>query len=206
MSADTFTGSLSTADGGITTYQGNWDPMEIYWTVTGNPDSTWHYSYRLTVNEHDFGFFLLETSPGFTLDNALNVSGPCTALELDHWAPGPSRFNLPDDVYGVKFDGTTGTDLTLAFDSPYAPVWGDFYAKDGTGYEGWNTGFAAADWDPLIAPDDGSYQYHLLRPGADTYNGVTPEPGTLGLVGLGLGALAYLRGRKGRRRPRAGRP
>ena len=85
---------------------------------------------------------------------------------------------------GQHYGSRTST-ATLVTDR--APVWGDFYAKDGGGnaedaVAAWNTGFL--DADPLDLPADGSINNHVLVP--DTYTTPVPEPGTLLLVGTGL--------------------
>jgi hypothetical protein len=89
-----------------------------------------------------------------------------------------------------------GTDWTATLVTARAPVWGDFYIKDGkTGgidNSAWNTAFL--DADPLDLPADRSINNHVLVP--DTYTTPVPEPGTLLLVGTGLaGAWAWSRTR-----------
>jgi hypothetical protein len=83
------------------------------------------------------------------------------------------------------------------FTSTRAPVWGDFYMKDGkedmSDIYAYNTTFGTDD--PLDPPSNGSINYKILRP--DTYTTIIPEPGTLLLLGSAL-ALAggYRRFRK----------
>ena len=87
------------------------------------------------------------------------------------------------------------TTLTVSFDSDRAPVWGDFYAKNGTDTEGtdiylYNSGFSIAD--PLVPAASGSEQNHLLVP--DTV--AVPAPGAVFLGSVGLSLAGYLLKRK----------
>jgi hypothetical protein len=102
-----------------------------------------------------------------------------------------------------------GTDWTATLVTARAPVWGDFYIKDGkTGgidNSAWNTGFL--DADPLDLPADRSINNHVLVP--DTYTTPVPEPGYAApsrhgagrCVGLEPDALARAEVRVDRRPP-----
>ena len=192
--ATVYTGSLSTADGGLTG-TGAWGagPITLRWTVSQN-ESTWHYQYSLVVPEHDISHMIVEASPNFTIDDVLNADGAFEALSVGDFNHGNGNPNMPGSVHGIKFDGTSGTNLTIDFDSPRVPVWGDFYAKDGVSPNTqtfnvvWNTGFAAAD--PVVSAHNGSEAFHLLVP--DT---IIPEPSTIMLIFTGLitGGLYFLR-------------
>ncbi|MHB1191090.1 MAG: PEP-CTERM sorting domain-containing protein, partial [Armatimonadota bacterium] len=93
-------------------------------------------------------------------------------------------------------DETSGTVLALNFRSDRAPVWGDFYAKDGKTDGVYNTLYNSgfADDDPIAPATNGSLDGHLLRP--DTTSDPVPEPGTLvGFITLGGSLLAMRRRR-----------
>ena len=103
---------------------------------------------------------------------------------------------MPEDIYGIKFDACgNATDVTISFDSDRAPVWGDFYSKDGIipGAQWcalYNSGFTSGDYDPFSAATNGSFQNHLLVP--DSY---IPAPGAVILVCIGTTLTGALRKR-----------
>jgi len=193
-----YTGSLSSDTGGIggtgiwidptslpEDEQPSWTPATMDWTVSQNPDMSWHYSYEMSVYRGDISHLIIETSPNFTSSDIFGYSGD---FEVSSYSPGNSNPNMPGGVYGVKFDDLDNTTETIAFDSWRVPVWGDFYAKDGQAggnmNSAWNTGFL--DSDPTGDPSSGSLSYHILVPDTDT---VVPEPTSLALLALGLPAL-----------------
>ncbi len=205
-----YTGSLSSGAGEL---QGsgvwvqddgsqNWTPAMLSWTVHSNPNNTWHYSYTLSVTAGGVSHLILETSDSFDdsdLLNAVALSGSFGSTEIKTHTTGSGNPLMPSDIYGIKFDDATGTTLTIEFDSPRVPVWGDFYAKDGTvgGVQNavWNgngiLGFTNPDSDPIAPPADGSVDLHVLVP--DTVE--IPEPGTLAVL-LGGAGLMMLRRRR----------
>ena len=76
-------------------------------------------------------------------------------------------------------------DRTFSYTSSKAPVWGDFYIKDGS-FEGhdvyaYNSTFGTPD--PTDAPADGSINYKILRP--DSISTI-PEPSSMLLLGSAL--------------------
>jgi len=190
-SATTYTGSL-TSGAGITG-TGAWaDNLTLSWTVddTTNP-GFWTYTYEFQDNDptqpKNLSHLIIEVSASFTASDIQadtpDVSGdsPKTFDSSD-----PSNPSIPGPIYGLKWNADDGTDFTATLVTARAPVWGDFYAKDGKTDQvdnaAWNTGFL--DADPLDAPANGSLDDHLLVP--DTYTTPVPEPGTLLLLGTGL--------------------
>ncbi|MFI4911074.1 MAG: hypothetical protein ACIAQZ_05350 [Sedimentisphaeraceae bacterium JB056] len=157
----------------------NWTPATLEWNVSKTVDGVWHYEYTLNVYRGNVSHFILETSINFDVSDIFNIESPGSSIEIGSFTPGPGNPYMPGDIYGIKFDDTAGTALTLKFDSYRSPVWGDFYAKDGNaGDEITNTicnsGFLAAD--PTLPITDISVTGHLPTP--DT----VPEPSTFALL------------------------
>lgn len=192
-SGPVYTGNLSQLEGEVTGVPGsNWisGNPRLSWAVTWT-GTNWNYAYNFSVDKPGgVSHFILETSPTFTADNIWGYSGFSQA-SIDTWtrdAQGKSNPFMPlSGIYGIKFESfnPTGQYVTIAFNSDRAPVWGDFYVKDGKagGVENavWNTGFTVIDTDPLGGPANGSMGYHILRPDtlADTIPSQVPEPGTI---------------------------
>jgi hypothetical protein len=212
--ADSYTGSLSTdcmEIGG-----GSWLGYDftMEWEVTNEDGDApvthpWKYTYTLDIdgNQGGISHLILEVSEGetdgtnkFELANLTGLDGNAKIDELRTFTasdPGASNPGLPAAIYGIKFEPVVddSMSMTWSFYSDRAPVWGDFYAKDGKAggadNYAYNKGFA--DSDPLAPPADDSLLCHILVP--DTFSD-TPggdnhaaEPSALALMvlsGLGL--------------------
>lgn len=206
----TYSGSLTTTGGGITGIAGNpWltGYTTLTWAVYDNGDGTYTYGYRLKVPDgsKQISHLTIEVSPTFGPDNILRV----LAGSLDGDQPGdyPTSGDpgMPAAMHGIKFDdgwGYNDYDWTVYFKTDRAPVWGDFYAKDGKSCAGeipvaiWNAGFTGpVDSDPLGPPSNGSLDNHILVPDTVTANPI-PAPGAILLSGLGASLVSWLRRRK----------
>jgi len=180
--------------------QPNWVPAAITWTVSENPDLSWHYVYELTVYRGDVSHMIIETSLNFTIGDVLN----CTEdYDVQWYTPGPSNPLMPENIYGVKFDDLTETTEVITFDSSRMPVWGNFYSRDGVAGGGgqnavWNAGFVDPEFDPETPIYDGSYRYHIIVPNTEIAGEVIPEPASVALLLMGLPGLALYARRRNR--------
>ena len=201
-----YDGSRSTGDGPplTVTAADGWSGsgnagFQIAWHIEEVTDG-WSYSYTISgEGGSDLGkalsHWILEVSEGVDL----NLGGDPVSDGPKLFEPSDSSGDQPDmpgNLYGIKWN-TTGEPaiFTTTFTSSQAPIWGDFYAKDGRqGGPGpdkdifataWNIGFGT---EPTAA--DAPFTNWIPTPDTVT---VIPEPrsvvaiaaiGVLGLVGL----------------------
>jgi MYXO-CTERM domain-containing protein len=184
---------------------GNWDgtqgSIQVCWDVAYT-SGAWEYEYTVSTfsgtstENRRLSHLWMEVTEGaaasdFVLTGAAIDDGPKTH------SGGPAEDGFPGTMYGIKIGGNDATTFTFTIRTGRAPVWGDWYAKDGSGTWAYNAGFNLADptSNALLAVEND----HIVRP-----NGMdkpAPAPGAASLVGLGLAAAAVHR-----RRRRSGRP
>jgi hypothetical protein len=184
------TGSRDTGTTGGITATDPWQDggFSLTWDIslTGN---LWTYEYTVDTTSSelqikDISHFILEVT---NTDEAFNIyDGTSSPLEgpTTYLADSESNPGLPQDIYGVKFDfGSDDGTVTYTFVTDRAPVWGVFYAKDGT----YNDNFVYAYSDALGIADfmttDLDALNFIVRPDGVT---VVPEPSTIALMGIGL--------------------
>ena len=162
----------------------------------------WTYEYTFTVARKGISHVIIEVSGPKDDPNAFSVNnikaGTTSPYSLDTYNssfPGNSNPGLPGNLYGIKWntDDVLGQgdwlNFTWTLVTDRTPMWGDFYAKDGTDNQGqidvyaYNVKFGQST-DASIG--DGNAGGWALLP--DTT--VIPEPATMLLFGSGLIGLA----------------
>ncbi len=215
LSAQTFTGSLSTPSGVYATPL--WDQpnggFKISWEITKQNDGSWCYDYTLSNASDDNlakspSHLILEISDNATSDdfwgfqwNGTNTSdwGINTYSGSD-----PSNPGMPGSLYGVKINSSGDSDIqTYSFCSTKAPTWGNFYSKDGKYNQepvyAYNTDYldpnpTAPAQNGLLMDATGAPINKILRP--DTRSDIVPEPTSMLLFGCGMLGLGLIRRRR----------
>lgn len=186
--AAVLTGSISAEAGGGLTATSPWDDglfkAALGWNVFQNTDNNWVYNYTFFAPEKEPSHVIFEVSKTFTEDNILE--GTTAGWELGLFGDeGKSNPGIPGDIYGLKFDTSNFFSL-FTIVSDRAPMWGDFYAKDGK-YKGndvflYNDGFGLES-SASVYDKEAPYGFALVP---NTVTSQVPEPGSLALLSLGL--------------------
>ncbi len=187
--------------------------FKISWYIEQVSTDLWSYTYKIsnadgtTPTVPDLSHFILEVSSPITNSNWQDyfpsvTSGTVVEVKDFSAADGNSNPYLPGTLHGIKF---AGDNYTFAFTSIEAPVWGDFYAKDGLHEDPSGTDEFATAWNAgiLNAPTVGlsDYTAWIPRPDGDGLSvpaTIVPEPGlsVLGLSALIAGAVARRKARR----------
>jgi len=218
--ATSYVGEISGVDStvgssvGLTATDG-WSGAFLHWFVDDvtNPGH-WTYDYHFyTYSEKGISHVITEVSLNFTGNNIKDGTTSGWELQTYGEAQGGSNPGILGDVFGLKWEGLSNVPTTPeAYTGSYwkwtivtdrAPMWGDFYAKDGVenpqgedkiDVYAYNTGFGF----DTTATIGGGNAYNATTDRAwvlvpDTTS--IPEPTTLLLLGFGLIGLAGFRRR-----------
>ena len=200
--ATTYSGALQYAppldagDGLIVAPEGKTWPgytESIAWTITNENAITgfpWQYTYTWQHGGTQSGLshLIIEVSSGFAAADMSGLTGS-SVVSIGEQKVSSGNPGMPADMdNGIRFGPLTPSpfNMTWSFWSNRAPVWGDFYARDGGANYSWNAGFL--NEDPAGSPSNGTIGNKILRPDG----AVVPEPSSLIALLGGLGACGSL--------------
>ena len=137
--ATMYTGNISSSPGGGMYATAQWGAGGA--TLSWNVDDVtnlgfWTYSYTWSGTTKALSHISIEVSDNFTSQNIFKTTGaginPTAPDTYNSTSQGNSNPGIPGDLFGIKWDTTSDpTVYMFSIVSDRAPMWGDFYAKDG---------------------------------------------------------------------------
>ena len=198
--AELLTPDASGLVSGGQTWDATVNGFKVVSEVMNNGNGTWHYKYTFSnadgslLVQHTVSHFIISVSENFTLEDLLSTEG--VVPELRDFGPEPGNPGLQETMYSALKLDLLNEQNVVEFDCTRAPMWGDFYAKDGGDPKNYaynaSIGITVADpYDYTGAKDvGGAPLFKVLVP--DTI----PEPATMTLLGLGGLLLGNRRNKK----------
>ena len=193
---------------------GTWEDSTLAWSVEEDGGTfTYVYTFTVPTNSMEISHLSIQVSDDFnTVAGSCSLGGSsgtaipdCTnSGAFDPTSPlgedGSGAGDNTGKLFAIKLDNTaTGSTfaVTATLMTDVAPVWGDFFAKDGQGLAAINSGYFLADPTCAVSQTNvtGCGVGFLAVPDSvnGNGNGTIPEPGTLGIFGLGLAGLGFAR-------------
>lgn len=176
-------------DGMVATAGWSGGNADLAWSITES-GNIWTYDYRWYTESKALSHIIFAVSETFTQSNILPGTTGGWGLGL-FGNQGNSNPGIPGSIYGIKFGGND-TDEYFRIVTDRAPMWSDFYAKDGKDGGEWVYAYNASFGSGPLAYSAGSNPYGYV-PVPDTIASSVPEPGTLALFGLGVTTLLFTR-------------
>ncbi|MGD9497534.1 MAG: hypothetical protein AB7Y46_14630 [Armatimonadota bacterium] len=154
---------IKATDGWQSTY------TSMYWLVgaSGNATYPWRYVYEFTIPSlrTNLSHLIIEVSESFTQDDLNYTGGEIGWHSSANGNPGmPGSvfgLNIPDSAFTLTDNGDGSATYAFSFFSTRSPVWGDFWAKDGTADQGQTEVWACNAGFELHDSNDGA---HIMVP------------------------------------------
>ncbi len=199
ITLDLYSDTLTYADGGINaTTDWNNDNTWISWEIFEIETGIWSFTYEWNTTGRDLSHIIIEVTDDAPEEDfwdwEFGADIEANSPDFDTFVQDGSNPEMPNDIYGFKINLNEDTPVfTFSFLTTHAPVWGDFYAKDGNSIptRAYNMAFSTG---PAGSGNDQGE--HLAVP-----NGVpVPDTGiTALLLGQALLLLGLLKSRLSRR-------
>lgn len=181
----------------------NWSTSGTWlsWEITAMEGDLWHYEYVWHTDGADLSHIIIEVTEGAPgsdfWDWEYAYSGVQEGDPTFGWFgpdQGSSNLGMPGSIYGFVLNTTEDTPIFgFEFTTWRAPVWGDFYAKDGKHNSGGpDAGFTYA-YNVGFSLEDGNDGLHIARPNGQVQ--IADGGLTVALLGATLMGVSMLRRR-----------